>query len=161
MRVTVTSSPYREQGNSVLAVGPRPDEIADRLRITPAELAKVPQLVPVYGHRYLPGTEGESGHPVLSVCQSDIIDYGNDLADYIRHEFTGRSGDLSKARATVGFWSYFVEDGSPEVTFNLVWAGWTRGRSSRRPGGCSAVGGLRGEGSACWSVRESIGRCEG
>ncbi|MFE9466667.1 hypothetical protein ACFYNW_23885 [Streptomyces virginiae] len=35
----------------------------------------------------------------------------NDLSDYVRHEFTGRASTLP-ARATVGFWSYFV-NGSP------------------------------------------------
>ncbi|MEV6775264.1 hypothetical protein [Streptomyces syringium] len=90
--------------------GPRPAETSDALRIAQSELATVPQLVPVYSHRYLPGTAGEWGHPVLSVHQTDIIFYGNDLADYIRHEFTGRSSRFP-AHATVGFWSYFVGGG--------------------------------------------------
>ncbi|MEU6214659.1 hypothetical protein ABZ891_32790 [Streptomyces sp. NPDC047023] len=88
----------------------RPAARAEALRIARAELASVPQLVPVYGHRYLPGTAGESGHPVLSVHQTDVIFYGNDLSDYVRREFTGRSSGLP-ARATVGFWSYFVNGG--------------------------------------------------
>ncbi|MER7466710.1 hypothetical protein [Streptomyces sp. NPDC097981] len=89
---------------------PRPAEKSDVLQVARCELATVPQLVPVYGHRYLPGTAGEWGHPVLSVHQTDIIFYGNDLADYIRREFTGRASSLP-AHATVGFWSYFVEAG--------------------------------------------------
>lgn len=56
------------------------------------------------------GTAGECGHPVVSVHQTDIIIYGNDLADYIRNEFTGRASSLP-AHATVGFWSYFVHGG--------------------------------------------------
>ncbi|MFD8781213.1 hypothetical protein [Kitasatospora sp. NPDC059599] len=98
------------------AWGPRPEETPAALRIARTELATVPQLVPVYSHRYLPGTEGESGHPVLSVHQTDIIYYGIDLADYIRAEFTGRPSGLSRARVTVGFWSYIVE-GGPETEF--------------------------------------------
>ncbi|WP_327708899.1 hypothetical protein OG912_08940 [Streptomyces sp. NBC_00464] len=90
----------------------RPADAADALRVARAELAAVPQLVPVYGHRYLPGMAGEYGHPVLSVWQTDIIIYGNDLADYIRHEFTGWAGNApTAARTAVDFWSYFVEDG--------------------------------------------------
>ncbi|MET9373807.1 hypothetical protein ABZX98_06595 [Streptomyces sp. NPDC002992] len=89
---------------------PRPAEASDALRIARSELAGVPQLVPVYGHRYLPGIAGEWGHPVLSVHQTDIIFYGNDLADYVRYEFTGRASS-APARATVAFWSYFVEGG--------------------------------------------------
>lgn len=89
---------------------PRPAETADALRVARAALATVPRLVPLYGHRYLPGTAGEWGHPVLSVHQTDIIFYGNDLADYVHHEFAGRASALT-ARATVGFWSYFVGGG--------------------------------------------------
>ncbi|MFI8425857.1 hypothetical protein [Streptomyces sp. NPDC085479] len=88
----------------------RPAEKSEALRVARTELESVPQLVPVYGHRYLPGTAGEHGHPVLSVYQTDIILYGNDLTDYIHHEFAGRSSGLL-ARATVDFWSYFVGPG--------------------------------------------------
>lgn len=93
------------------AWSPRPPGTSEALRIARSELAAAPQLVPVYSHRYLPGTAGECGHPVLSVHQTDIIIYGNDLADYIRHEFTGRASSLP-AHATVDFWSYFVHGGS-------------------------------------------------
>ncbi len=92
------------------AWSPRPAETSDALQIARCELATVPQLVPLYSHRYLPGTAGECGHPVLSVHQTDIIIYGNDLSDYVRHEFTGRASSLP-AHATVGFWSYFVNGG--------------------------------------------------
>ncbi|MFG2298378.1 hypothetical protein [Streptomyces sp. NPDC048603] len=92
------------------AWNPRPAETSDALQIARSELATVPKLVPLYSHRYLPGTAGECGHPVLSVHQTDIIIYGNDLSDYVRHEFTGRASSLP-ARATVGFWSYFVNGG--------------------------------------------------
>ncbi|GGR50758.1 hypothetical protein WEB32_00535 [Streptomyces netropsis] len=92
------------------AWSPRPAETSDALQIARSELATVPQLIPVYSHRYLPGTAGKWGHPVLSVHQTDIIFYGNDLADYIRHEFTGRASRLP-AHATVGFWSYFIGGG--------------------------------------------------
>ncbi|WP_345287703.1 hypothetical protein [Streptomyces gulbargensis] len=88
----------------------RPAETSEALRVARAELESAPRLVPVYGHRYLPGTAGEHGHPVLSVHQTDIILYGNDLADYVRYEFAGRSSGLS-ARSTVDFWSYFTEGG--------------------------------------------------
>ncbi|MFD9408733.1 hypothetical protein ACFWBN_17185 [Streptomyces sp. NPDC059989] len=92
------------------AWSPRPSATSDALQTARSELSTVPQLVPVYSHRYLPGTAGEWGHPVLSVHQTDIILYGNDLADYIRNEFTGRASNLP-VRATVDFWSYFVEGG--------------------------------------------------
>ncbi|WP_045321096.1 hypothetical protein [Streptomyces sp. NRRL F-4428] len=88
----------------------KPAETSDALQIARSELATAPQLVPIYSHRYLPGTAGECGHPVLSVHQTDVIFYGNDLSDYVRYEFTGRASSLP-ARATVGFWSYFVNGG--------------------------------------------------
>ena len=89
---------------------PRPAETSDALQVARSELASVPPLVPIYSHRYLPGTAGECGHPVLSVHQTDIIIYGNDLSDYVHHEFAGRASRLP-AQATVGFWSYFVNSG--------------------------------------------------
>ncbi|MCJ0874363.1 hypothetical protein [Streptomyces sp. AP-93] len=92
------------------AWSPRPAGTSDALQIARSELAAVPQLVPVYSHRYLPGTAGECGHPVLSVHQTDIVIYGNDLADYVRNEFAGRASSLP-ARSTVDFWSYFVHGG--------------------------------------------------
>ncbi|MFF9067126.1 hypothetical protein ACF09E_17400 [Streptomyces sp. NPDC014891] len=90
--------------------GARPADPAEALERARAETAGLPPLVPVYGHRYLPGTPGSWGHPVLSVVQTDVILYGNDLADWLRHEFGGRPSSLT-ARATVGFWSSFVEGG--------------------------------------------------
>ncbi|MFF0485108.1 hypothetical protein [Streptomyces sp. NPDC004435] len=95
----------------------RPSETSEALRVARTELESAPQLVPVYGHRYLPGTAGEHGHPVLSVHQTDIILYGNDLADYIHHEFAGRSSGLV-SRTTIDFWSYFV-DGGPGIDVTL------------------------------------------
>ncbi|MFG2333989.1 hypothetical protein ACGFMM_30830 [Streptomyces sp. NPDC048604] len=89
----------------------KPTETSEALRVARSELATVPQLVPVYGHRYLPGTAGESGHPVLSVWQTDIILYSNDLIDYVHDEFAGHPSSRL-AHATVDFWSYFVEGGS-------------------------------------------------
>ncbi|MGW6785892.1 hypothetical protein [Streptomyces sp. NPDC054987] len=88
----------------------KPAETSDAQQIARSELATAPQLVPIYSHRYLPGTAGECRHPVLSVHQTDVIFYGNDLSDYVRYEFTGRASSLP-ARATVGFWSYLVNGG--------------------------------------------------
>jgi hypothetical protein len=43
------------------------------LAIAGRMLAQVPKMVPVYGHRYLPGQPHTFGHPVLSMWQTDII----------------------------------------------------------------------------------------
>jgi len=94
--------------------GERPKDRKAALGLAREHLLDVPQLVPVFGHRYLPAGTGQSGHPVLSVMQTDIIYYGNHLADYLRHEFGGAAADLSRTRASVPFWSYFLgETGMP------------------------------------------------
>ncbi len=69
--------------------GERPVDMAAAIQVAREHLATVPQLVPVYGHRYLPAGRGTYGHPVLSVVQTDIIYYGTDLADYIHREVMG------------------------------------------------------------------------
>ncbi|MFE6499941.1 hypothetical protein [Kitasatospora sp. NPDC057738] len=92
------------------AWGERPQEAEAAVRVARSFLADVPQLVPVFGHRYLPGIPGQVGHPVLSVHQTDIIFYGADLTDYLRHEFAGLPGQLDSARATVPFWSYVLAE---------------------------------------------------
>jgi hypothetical protein len=90
--------------------GPRPDAVSERLAVAGRHLASVPQLVPVYAHRYLPA--GGTGHPVLSVYQTDIIYYGLDLADYIHQEFGGpglsRTDPAWQPVATVPFWRDFL-----------------------------------------------------
>ncbi|MEV0896029.1 hypothetical protein [Actinoplanes sp. NPDC049802] len=90
--------------------GERPDGTAAALGAARRHLARVPTLVPVFGHRYLPSGRGSSGHPVLSVYQTDIIYYGVDLLDYLHREFgtaPGRNG-TDDPEATVPFWRDFV-----------------------------------------------------
>ena len=86
--------------------GHRPADVERALEVARQRLSAVPALVPVYGHRYLPAGRGDSGHPVLSVWQTDIIYYGLDLADYINQEFgTPDTGEEPwSPRASVEFW---------------------------------------------------------
>ncbi|MFF0297305.1 hypothetical protein ACFYST_28400 [Kitasatospora sp. NPDC004614] len=96
--------------------GPRSEDASERERVARAALASVPQLVPLHGHRYLPPAPFGPGHPVLSVYQTDIIEYGHDLADWLRVEFTNMPGNRNARPVfTVPFWSYFVV-GDPEST---------------------------------------------
>lgn len=92
--------------------GERPAELQQALDVARGYLAAVPKLVPIYGHRYLPAGHGSHGHLVMSVWQTDIIVYGDDLADYIRREFAASpevlSDALPNARATVEFWRDFL-----------------------------------------------------
>jgi hypothetical protein len=84
--------------------GSRPPSTGEAVTVARGFLLTAPRLVPVYAHRYLPAGRGTSGHPVLSVMQTDVIAYGSDLADYLRREFGGGGAGPVRARATVAFW---------------------------------------------------------
>ena len=93
--------------------GPRRTLLAEALTVARDRLATVPQLVPVYSHRYLPSGRAAAGHPVLSVYQTDIIYYGTDLLDYLYQEFRvgpgiEREDPRWQPRATVPFWRDFI-----------------------------------------------------
>jgi hypothetical protein len=91
--------------------GASPADSAARVDAARRFLSVVPVLVPVYGHRYLPAGAGTSGHPVLSMWQTDIIYYGADLADYIDREFRPdetRWADGRDLQATVEFWRDYL-----------------------------------------------------
>jgi hypothetical protein len=67
--------------------GSRPDELSDALEIAKERISKAPKLIPIYSHRYIPQEPAQEGNPILSVYHADIIYYGFDLDDYLRHEF--------------------------------------------------------------------------
>ena len=46
-----------------------------------------PKLIPIYSSRYIPESPKETGNPVFSVYQTDIIYYGFDLLSYFENEF--------------------------------------------------------------------------
>ena len=85
--------------------GPRPASIGDALRRGEELLAAAPRLIPIWGHRMMPDEPHLSGNPIFSVHQTDIIHYGFDLADYLRHEFRlpGREPWPDEVR-TIRFW---------------------------------------------------------
>ncbi|MBM2621969.1 hypothetical protein JIG36_41355 [Actinoplanes sp. LDG1-06] len=86
--------------------GPRPGDPEQAVAAARASLMTVPRLVPVYSHRFLPAAT--TGHPVLSVYQTDIIFYGSDLTDWLNREFALGSPSATPARATVPFWRDLV-----------------------------------------------------
>ena len=88
--------------------GQRPARMKDAVRSANYQLARVPRLVPVYSHRYLPAGRGSSGHPVLSVAQTDVATCGADLADYLDVEFGPDGNRPAAAVPTVEFWSDLV-----------------------------------------------------
>ncbi|WP_344901037.1 hypothetical protein [Actinomadura meridiana] len=60
----------------------RPGSIEAAVDLARTQLARVPKMIPVYAHRFLPAGHGTFGHPVLSMWGCDIIQYGTDLLDY-------------------------------------------------------------------------------
>lgn len=84
--------------------GIRPEPREAALELASQHLARVPQLVPVYGHRYIPAAPERSGAPVFSVYQSDVIYYGADLADYCVREFLDAAAGRTHRRP-IRFWS--------------------------------------------------------
>jgi hypothetical protein len=90
--------------------GQRPAELSSAIELARAAVAAAPRLIPVYSHRFLPAEPLESGNPVLSVYQTDIIYYGRDLRSYFAHEFGGRNyieSTISEPRQ-IRFWSVLV-----------------------------------------------------
>lgn len=67
--------------------GPRPRLLDSALGTGSELVAAAPQLIPISSQRMMPEEPHLPGNPVFSVHQTDVIYYGFDLADYIRHEF--------------------------------------------------------------------------
>jgi len=67
--------------------GPIPASMQEALRAANDLVQAAPKLIPIYIHRMMPEEPLSAGNPVFSVHQTDIIYYGFDLADYLRHEF--------------------------------------------------------------------------
>lgn len=89
--------------------GECPDDHAEKERHARAHLAHVPRLVPFFSHRYLTVDPEYRRSPVFSVYQADVIYYGDDLLDYVAHEFKVPPLHPSPDRAHVPFWSDLAE----------------------------------------------------
>ena len=88
--------------------GERPNKIDEAIEIAKEKYKSVPKLIPIHTHRYIPMISSDKDIPVISVHQTDIIYYGNDINDYIRQEFTndksGSFNDIDMYRY-IEFWS--------------------------------------------------------
>ena len=90
--------------------GPQPSSLEEAVQLARARVAEAPQLVPLFGHRYLPAEPYEPGNPVFSVYQTDIIHYGSDLRSWLAVEFGGAAaGAAAAAPRHIPFWSELVE----------------------------------------------------
>ncbi|MGC4093056.1 MAG: hypothetical protein QM756_35245 [Polyangiaceae bacterium] len=94
------------------AWGLRPPDLREALEIARSHVNAAPRLIPIAGHRYIPAEPALPGNPVLSVYQSDIIYYGNDLATYLRCEFNRLpyADAVHDTIRRVRFWSDLVDD---------------------------------------------------
>ena len=86
----------------------RPARMKDALRTARYRLERVPRMVPVFGHYFLPAGRGSSAHPVLSVYQTEISCYADDLAHLIDKHFGDGQQRPPTVRPTVEFWSDLV-----------------------------------------------------
>lgn len=69
-------------------------------------------MIPIYAHRYIPTTPLESGNPVFSIMQTDIIYYGTNLINYFCNEFNLDKKLYDQSQETpkyIKFWSYLAE----------------------------------------------------
>jgi hypothetical protein len=69
------------------AWGNKPNDLEEAIKICKNEMKKVPRLIPICSHRYIPSEPNEAGNPIFSVYQTDIIYYGEDLISYLQLEF--------------------------------------------------------------------------
>ncbi|MEM7223781.1 MAG: SMI1/KNR4 family protein [Pseudomonadota bacterium] len=85
--------------------GEPPTILAERFEVFDDAYAKVPKLIPIYGHRFIPQEPLEAGNPIFSVYQSDIIYFGSDLAGYLRYEFGPNGRQVDRDPRHIPFWS--------------------------------------------------------
>jgi hypothetical protein len=90
--------------------GPRPASAAERETVVRERVAAAPKLAPLFQHRALVLEPCRAGNPVLSIHQSDIIVYGDDLRAYLLAEFSGLLGSPAPAtsRTELPFWGDFL-----------------------------------------------------
>lgn len=86
--------------------GEEPENEIDIALIVRERLKSAPKLIPVYGHRYIPMIP-EDNSPIISIHDTDIIYYGQNLEDYFKVEFGGKEqGKIEfKNINPIPFWS--------------------------------------------------------
>ena len=93
--------------------GDRPETLATALEIATTHINAAPKLIPVYGHRMIPELPHQTGNPVLSVHQCDIIYYGIDLRDYLIHEFAASEAyiwPIPEDVTPIDFWDDIIHE---------------------------------------------------
>jgi hypothetical protein len=85
--------------------GRRPPDDDAAVSVARGGLVTAPRMIPLYSHRYLPAGRTMSGHPVLSIYQTDVICSGATIVDYLGAEFGLGAPTNEPRRPTVAFWS--------------------------------------------------------
>lgn len=89
--------------------GTIPKDNESKSLIVKKHYALYPKLIPIYSHRYIPSEPNESGNPVFSIYQMDIVYYGFDLASYFSNEFNFKLPSsfeiLTKPKRIIKFWN--------------------------------------------------------
>lgn len=74
--------------------------------------ARIPFMIPVYGHSYLPSIPCKAGNPVFSIHQADVIHRGANLAAYLlwihhdnKDEIEGEYPVFDPAYDEIEFWT--------------------------------------------------------
>lgn len=89
--------------------GARPTNLDSALAKAREILTEAPALIPICSHRYIPTEPEASGNPILSVYQTDIILYGNDLPSYFHKEFrVPLPGWAASSPCPIPFWDELV-----------------------------------------------------
>jgi len=88
------------------AWGPRAESLSEREERLTMLVGSAPKLIPLTGHRYLCEEPHESGNPVLSVHQSDIIYYAPNLREFVKRNGGGTA--LGARPAKITFWSDII-----------------------------------------------------
>lgn len=91
-------------------MGEEPENEIDIALIVRERLKSAPKLIPVYGHRYIPMIPDDNP-PIISIHDTDIIYYGQNLEDYFKVEFGGKEqGKIEfKNINPIPFWSDIVK----------------------------------------------------
>jgi hypothetical protein len=105
--------------------GPRPTSLTDAFAIAAQAVQQAPVLIPICGHRYIPATPSESGNPIFSVYQTDIIYYGRDLLEYLENELSRavygeQRYQISEPVKVIPFWSYLVDLNNGQIVDGSV-----------------------------------------
>jgi hypothetical protein len=67
--------------------GPRPISTSDAVQFAKEQITAAPLLVPIGDRiftKYLPAVPNTAGNPVFSICQTDALHAGRDLADFLQ-----------------------------------------------------------------------------